>query len=344
MAVKLSQKENFLRMAKGECPEYIPMYSYGPNPYNPNPSPNGMCGPSILQPHRGPEGGTDIWGVHYVTTKETGYSALPEPNNFILKDIRKWRDVIKAPDISHVDWEMMAKKDLEMTAQMGIDRTETALSYSMHVGYFQQLMSFMGFTEGLCALYEEPEEVKALLSYMSDFYCEVEKNCIDYYEPDMVGITDDTATWNASFISLDMYRDMFKECHAKEAQFGVDRGLPVEMHNCGKCEDFIDDWRDFGVKYWNPAQVCNDCDAIKKKYGNDLVICGGWDAVGALADPDINEEAYKQSIINTMDRLAVGGGYVFAGWIFADPDDENINQKNRWMTEIVLSYGETFYK
>ena len=30
-------------------------------------------------------------------------------------------------------------------------------------------MAFMGFTEGLCAMAEEPEEVYALFDYMCDF-------------------------------------------------------------------------------------------------------------------------------------------------------------------------------
>ena len=43
----------------------------------------------------------------------------------------------------------------------------------MHAGYFQNLMAFMGFTEGLLAMYEEPEEVYALFDYICSFYCEV---------------------------------------------------------------------------------------------------------------------------------------------------------------------------
>ena len=35
---------------------------------------------------------------------------------------------------------------------------------------FQQLIAFMGFTEGLIAMHEEPEAVKELLHYMADFY------------------------------------------------------------------------------------------------------------------------------------------------------------------------------
>ncbi len=95
-----------------------------------------------------------------------------EPGKIILKDIRQWRDVIKKPDLSHVDWEAMAKKDLKKAC---IYPEETAIVFHMHVGYFQNLMAFMGFENGLCAMYEEPEGVLALLDMLSDFYCEMLK-------------------------------------------------------------------------------------------------------------------------------------------------------------------------
>jgi hypothetical protein len=53
----------------------------------------------------------------------------------------------QAPDLSGIDWETMAKKDLE---RLNIDRRQTALSFGLHMGFFQNLMAFMGFSEG-CA-------------------------------------------------------------------------------------------------------------------------------------------------------------------------------------------------
>jgi hypothetical protein len=44
----------------------------------------------------------------------------------------------------------------------------------------------------------------------------------------------------------------------------------IDRHDCGKSEQFIDDWLEIGVSAWNPVQVTNDCVGIKKKYGNRL--------------------------------------------------------------------------
>lgn len=337
----MTEKENLLMLYRGEHPEWVPRYTFFPDPDG-KPIPIVMVMPGFLaEGMMTPGPSKDIWGVTYIPVYEANNAKLPEPNNFILKDIRKWRDVIKAPDISGIDWETMAKKDLE---RLNIDRSQTALSFGLHVGFFQNLMAFMGFSEGLCAMYEEPEEVKALFEYMCDFYCEVARKCIDYYKPDVYGICDDTAAWRSPFISPEMYRELVKPYAARQASVGIERGLPIEMHDCGRCEDFIDDWRDFGVVAWNPAQTSNDLLAIKKKYGRSLVICGGWDILGELADPDVTEEAVKESVYKAIDTYAPGGGYVFCGAYLGPPGDKKTEMKNRWIREAVDTYGKTFYK
>ena len=328
-------------LLRGEQPEWVPRYTFFPDPGG-KPVPTLMIMPGFLTGGMmDPGPSKDIWGVTHVPVAEAGNAKIPEPNNFILNDIRKWRDVIKAPDLTGIDWEAMAKKDLE---RLGINRNETVLSLGLQVGYFQSLMAFMGFSEGLCAMYEEPEEVRALMEYLCDFYTEVGKRCIDYYKPDIVGICDDTAAWKSPFISPEMYRELIKPYAARQAGIGTDRGLPIEMHDCGRCEDFIDDWRDFGVVMWNPAQISNDLTAIKKKYGNSLIICGGWDIVGELSNPDVTEETVKESVYKSIYTYAAGGGYAFCGAYLGPVGDEKTARKNKWLIEAAESYGRIFYK
>ena len=226
----------------------------------------------------------------------------------MFDDIRKWRDYVKAPDISHIDWEAMAKKDLEK-----INRETTAVCVSFHVGYFQQLMAFMGFSEGLVALFEEPEEVKALFQYLADFYIPVVKKAIEYYKPDLLEQLDDTATAINPFVSLDMYRELVKPYHYMQNKPAIDAGLPVMYHNCGRCEDQIDDWLEIGFNAWNPAQVMNDLDGIKKKYGNRMGLCGCWDSAGPVNWPTATEEMIKSAARATIERFARGRRLLLLG-------------------------------
>ena len=53
-------------------------------------------------------------------------------------------------------------------------------------------------------MYEEPEEVKALVEYLSDFYLGIAEKVIDLYRPDMINLVDDIATVTNPFFSLEM--------------------------------------------------------------------------------------------------------------------------------------------
>ena len=161
----LTEKENYLRLLNGECPEWIPMYSFGKMPGMEWDPPSCMVEPTILCEHRIRGGGLDHWGVEYIDSKETKGAIMPKTWDYLLTDITKWRDVIKAPSLEGIDWERMAKESVERT---GVNREKSAVAFNLHIGYFQNLMAFMGFEEGLMALYEEPEEVKALMEYLTD--------------------------------------------------------------------------------------------------------------------------------------------------------------------------------
>lgn len=338
----LTEKENYLRVLNGEVPDWIPTYTFGKVPGSDKDTANVRVEPSIINEHRIRGGGKDFWGVDYITTKESGGAIISKTWDFILPDVRRWRDVIHAPSFEGVDWETMVKKDLD---RCRINRNNSALSYRTHIGYFQMLVSFMGFENCLMALYEEPEEVEALLDYICGVYEYVTDKCIDLYKPDILNITDDTATWQAPFISREMYRRFFLPCYDRMAKYGRDRGIPITFHNCGKCETFLDDMLAIGVCAWDPAQTCNDLETIKKKYAGKLTVMGGWDARGRLLEDDVTDEEIRMSVCDTFNLLAPGGGYVWCGAFFgADPDDPVIARKNNILKAAVEELGNSFYK
>ncbi|MDR0861301.1 MAG: veratrol--corrinoid protein metyltransferase [Oscillospiraceae bacterium] len=337
----LTEKENFLMLLNGEQPEWVPNYNFWTLPKD---DPNLavlFVAPPFLDTHRAVgKGGRDIWGVNYVPGEEAGGATLPEPNNFILDDVTRWRDIIKAPDVSGYNWEKIVKDQLDGT---GLDRKKNLVSFNVHFGYFQLLMSFMGFTEGLCALHEEPEEVKALLHYLADFYCDVTENMIDHYKPDILSLQDDTAAWGAPFISRGMYDDILVPVYDRHAKFARDRGIPVSFHNCGKCEGLLEPLVDIGVRMWDPAQTCNDLVAVKQKFGNKLVIAGGWDGRGRLMEPDVTDEELYESVRVAFDKLAPGGGYCFCGGFLFAPGDKEAARKNAVILRAVDELGHSFY-
>jgi hypothetical protein len=350
MAVKLTPKENFMRMINGEIPQSVPRYTMGmARPGDPRP-PTHSVGPMLgamaammeaqMSGAPVPDKYVNDWGVTMVGNKEGMGGMLPEPNNFLLKDIRDWKKVIKAPpplETSDSWWADKAKKDLE---HAGIDRNESLAATMVMYSPFTSLISFMGFTEGLCALFEEPEEVKEFLNWQCDYYMSAYDKILKYYEPDLAGMGDDTATRRNPFFSVDMYRDIFKPIYARQAKVFTDHGVWMEFHNCGRCEDFVPDMCDFGVKGWDPAQTDNDL--VKAKQTNDISILGGFDWKPP-ADGNVTEEYVRQTARDTFAKYAPGGRYAWLGMIMTETGDPNGALWNGWLMDEVNKLADNYY-
>jgi hypothetical protein len=351
MAVKLTPRENFMRMINGTIPQSVPLYTMGmampgPGPRPPTHSIGPMIGQmaDILEAQMSgrpvPEKIINEWGVTMLGNKEGMGGMLPEPGNFILKDIHDWKKVIKAPpplETSESWWADKAKKDIEHS---GIDRTQSLAAVGIQYSPFTSLISFMGFTEGLCALFEEPEEVKEFLNWQCDYYMPIYEKVIKYYEPDFASMFDDTATRRNPFFSVEMYNDIFKPIYARQTKVFTDRGLWIEFHNCGRCEDFVPEMCDFGVKGWDPAQTDNDLE--KAKTNNDISILGGYDWKPP-ADGNVTEEYVRQTARDTFAQYAPGGRYAWLGLIMTSTGDPNGAVWNGWLTDEVNKLAENYY-
>ncbi|NLO47915.1 MAG: veratrol--corrinoid protein metyltransferase [Clostridiales bacterium] len=324
----LTEKDNYMRIMRGEMPEFVPVFNYA-----------GLVIPSIINQNRKSDmSGFDCFGVEFVPTAD-GIGAVPAPGKFMINDITKWRDIVTLPDLSNVDWEAMAKKDLEK-----IDRSKAFVMGNYITGFFQTLINYMGFTEGLCACSEEPEEVIALMEWVTDFYMIIGKNMIKYYKPDMVWLPDDVATARSPFISLTMFRELFSPYWRKYVELFLDAGIPTQLHCCGQCEILIQDWIDMGITAWDPVQTANDIDAIKTKYGRKLALVGGFDASGRVADPDATEEEIRSEVRKYADRLAPDGGFVFSASVSGPFDQREHQKRNAWIMDEYKNYVRDYYQ
>ncbi|NLW69463.1 MAG: veratrol--corrinoid protein metyltransferase [Eubacteriaceae bacterium] len=336
-------KEAYLKLGRGELPDSVVNYTMGMPGINDS-HPCSMVGARIFDQGPPVPGAPrkDMWGVPYASNKETNFAGLPAPGEFILKDIVHWDKYIKTPPMPEVDWRQLAH-DAYNNPKMPINRERQAILLGGPLMPFQQLMAFMGFTEGLCALYEEPEKCKELLNYILDFLMPVVENSVAYFEPDIFYILDDTASKLQPFVSLEMYRDILKPAYERIAEPANKRGIPIQFHNCGRCEDFIDDMIDFGVVYWDPAQTKNDLLGIKEKYKGKIVICGGYDWVLPDTYPVIEKEYVVDLVRSTIDKYAPGGGYAFCGGALGAAGDTAIENANKWAREEVYNYGLDYY-
>jgi len=320
MAAHLSEKENFYRTLRGETPEYVPYYRMM----------EWMYMPSALRPPMGGGGFTNIYGVEFVSEAKANNAALPKPGDFILDDIRKWRDVIKRPPIlDEIDWAKLAKKDMD---ERNPDLPKICVC-NISFGYFQALMSFMGFTNGLIACLEEPDEVKELLNFLLEINLEVGRNILRYCQPEAYNMADDIAHERALFVSEEVFLDLFEPMWRAEITPFKEAGLLAEHHNCGKFEAFVPYIVDMGYNAWDPVQSSNDILGIKKKYGRSLTLMTGITSNGFCSWPETTEEQIRAEVRKVMDMYAPGGGYCFMGGILGPFGDQETANRNAWIQD-----------
>ena len=340
----LSKKENYYRLLEGKMPEYVPVFDMMPYPgIEPTAV---MTNPGFLDFH-GPKGGVDPWGVKFITNPETGYSAIPQNWEFMMDDITKWRDIIKNPDLDEIDWKTWAEKDAEfMKNVMGIDREKTLVLGVTSAGFFQDLVGFMGFVEGICAMVEEPEECHALFEYMSEYYLKLQHYIIDYYSPDAIYLLDDTAAKRTPFVSRDIFEELLLPFYKILIEDAKDHGLPVQFHNCGHCDEFMIELAEAGVTAWDPVQETNDILAVKEKLGKKLALCGCWDWRPPSTYPEVDEADIRRQVRETIDKYAPGGGFAMCGGanVIGKVGDDMPNIIRGWVLDEAYTYGETFYK
>ncbi len=326
---KLTEKENLLRMFDGEIPEYLPKYDFF----------GWGAGLPFVTDKKSADGYVvDEFGVELATTEVSMGGMMPAPGRIFLKDIRKWRDVVKAPDVSDWDWEKLTKEALK---DKDIENKPVILHNG---GYFMTLMNFMGFAEGLCAMEEEPEEVYELFEYLSDYYIAREKGLLQYFHGDIYELADDTAAHYFPFISPETYQKLVKPFAKREADLARDAGLKIAMHDCGKSDVFIDDWIDMGVQLWEPAQTTNDLRGVKKKYGRKLILTGAWDNQGPISYPETPDEELKEALKVYVDTFAPDGGFCYMPVVVGNFTDEPFQRKMKLINDFYFEYARDWYK
>jgi len=257
----LSAKDNFMRLVRGQEPEYLSEFNmfwvFGSPPF--------------IYGERNPDGPmTDLFGVEYVMDSSGVTPApMPKTSDFLLTDITKWRDVVKLPNSDFDDsvWEAWAKETKDN------HNPEFPQGGGVSTGCFQPLMSLMGFTEGLSACYEEPEYVKEFMQYLTDWSVKLTKKVIYYLKPDLGYYADDIAHERAPFLSVPMFRELIAPYWKAYYDLFAEADIPTGHHNCGYFVPYLDDLLSMGVTFWDPVQTSNDEPALKEKYGNKLVLC-----------------------------------------------------------------------
>jgi hypothetical protein len=136
-------------------------------------------------------GFVDGFGVHWESSSSAPGGLIPEPGNFILKDITRWKKDITIPDVEKYDWEKIVG---DGSGRFPVDRDKAAFAIIGNCGLWERLAALMGFEGAMIAMMEEPEACYDLLSAITDYKIALAKKAAQYFKPDTFINFEDIAT------------------------------------------------------------------------------------------------------------------------------------------------------
>ena len=270
-------------------------------------------------------GGLDMFGVNWVYVPVAGGSMEDDSQPFILEDANDWRECIKFPDVDSWGWEECAKDIGDWLDNGTFNQT------TLFTGWFERLISFMGFEEAALALIDEDQEdaLKELFLALSDCYNDIIDHVIEYF-PLVDGFCthDDWGSQAAPFFSFDTCRELIVPAMKKVVDHVHSKGRYIELHSCGnhglvQMPNIIE----AGYDAWCP-QLMNDIDTLWREYGDKILLPP---LLPAEYSPDLPEEEQIRLADEYVEKYCTTPGR--PSWI-------NFNQRGL----ITPAFGKELYK
>ena len=95
--VKVTPKENFMKLIGGGTPEYIPYYAMMGDEYR-GESATKTIMVNIFPSTQFMDGGYDMWGVRHVAAPGTNNATMPDVNSILIPEIDDWEKLLKFPE------------------------------------------------------------------------------------------------------------------------------------------------------------------------------------------------------------------------------------------------------
>ncbi len=328
----MTERENFFLVYNHQKPAWTPDFftAYGP------------MGSSLLN-NQGEymKGGKDMFGCEWICTEDTGFQAIADPTKHIMTidDLENWRDFIEFPDLDAMDWEGAAARDLAR-----INREEQVVAAFGMEGNFNRLQAMMGTCDALIAMLDEPEAVADFFEAHTKFKMKTIEKIAQYYKPDIYVNGDDVCSGDGLFFSKAMYDELIKPFEKMLGKTAVDCGMIVEHHCCGNCEAIIEDIIDTGATIWQTAQPMNDLKMIEEKYGDKLLIHGGWDSTGVHNYEGCTEEQVRSAVRESIDAYAGNGHFMLFPVVMGDRGRKDIQDRMFWIQDECKNYSMQKFK
>jgi uroporphyrinogen decarboxylase len=251
----------------------------------------------------------DSWGSGQTETSTgdwfPGVHPLPEARTVEdLDAYQSWPDMSDPTRIAHI---RASSERLAEENQFAILATPWLLFP------FERAFAMQGMDAFLLNMAKNPDFARAMLEKIAAYCKQLMGRLLEELgdNVDIIKIGDDLGTQESLMISPKMYREILKPIHADFISFIKTRTkAKIFFHSDGDVAPLIEDFIEIGVDILNPVQTSagsmSDLHSLKKRFGKDIVFCGGIDTRRVL--PFGSTEEVRQEVRRVMQILGPGGG------------------------------------
>jgi uroporphyrinogen decarboxylase len=253
-------------------------------------------------------------GDYCITTTEWGVTlknfkvmdSTPEFLDFRVNTPERWEEAKARMKVSRdrVDWDHLKKN-------YPLWQAEGRWIQGLFWFGFDVLHSHMAGTETvLIAMLENPEWFSEMVNtYLDNTIALYDMVWDEGYHFDAMFWYDDMGYKYRPFFSNELYAELLQPVHKRAIDWAHNHGIKAHLHSCGYMMGRIPQLMEINVDALNPIEIKagNDIKAIKKDYGDRLVLHGGVDAL-YMDKPDI----ILPYIEDTLPALKENGGYIFS--------------------------------
>lgn len=291
---------------------------------------------SLEDPGFNPKDYTDDWGVVIKQVEGKGaFHTEPPLRGKGIEDIEgfTWPDA-KNP--------VRVKGLKERLARLKAENEYAIVANHLATAGFLEWGGFLRGTEQFFMdLLIEKELAHVLLDKINEVFMGLYDVFLSVAGPalDMLYWAEDYGSQAGLLVSRDIYREFFKERHAKLFRFIKEKApqVKIQFHSCGAVSEIIPDLIETGIDILNPLQPLAagmDLVSLKKTYGKNICFSGGIDIQKAL--PGLLEEV-EEEVKLRIGQLGSGGGYIVApaNHIQDNTPPENVVH----LSKMVRTYG-----
>ncbi len=266
----LTKRQNLLETIHGGNPDrFVNQYEAFQMLFNP-----------IMMQGQSPKYGegpvVNMWGVTNEWPVGTpGAFPVHTPDKIVIKDITHWRDYVKAPatKLPEAAWEPFIK------AAEAVDRNEYFAMPFVAPGIFEQCHHLGEIQNTLINFYEEPESMKDLIKFLTDWEISEAEEICKYLKPDALFHHDDWGSQTSTFISPEMFEEFlypaYKEIYGYYKSHGVEL---IVHHSDSYAATLVPMMIDMGIDIWQGVMSTNNIPELIQKYGGKISFMGGIDS------------------------------------------------------------------